>query len=56
MTQKIITAEKNYAGLDDWLSENAIKSVRTEFSKALMCSKTLDVYREILEKYPVKRD
>ena len=35
------------------MAENAIKSVRTEFSKALMCSKTLDVYREILEKHPV---
>ncbi len=38
------------------MAENAIKSVRTEFSKALMCSKTLNVYREILEKYPVRQD
>ena len=38
------------------MAQNAVKSVREEFSKALMCTKTLDVYREILEKYPVRKD
>ena len=38
------------------IADNAVKSVRTEFSKALMCAKTLDVYREILEKHPVRQN
>ena len=35
------------------MAERAVESVRNDFSKARMCAKTLDVYREILEKYPV---
>lgn len=38
------------------MAEKAVESVRSEFSTARMCAKTLDVYREILEKYPVKKD
>lgn len=38
------------------MAEHAVESVRNEFSKVRMCQKTLDVYREILEKYPVKKD
>ncbi|MBO4644040.1 MAG: glycosyltransferase family 4 protein [Alphaproteobacteria bacterium] len=37
------------------IAEKAVESVRTEFSKALMCAKTLDVYREILKKFPVEK-
>jgi glycosyltransferase involved in cell wall biosynthesis len=39
-----------------YMAERAVESVRNEFSKARMCTKTLDVYREILEKYPVQHD
>lgn len=35
--------------------ERAIKSVRDSFSKTKMCEKTLAVYREVVEKYPVER-
>lgn len=38
------------------MTDKAVQSVRNEFSKTLMCTKTLNVYREILEKYPVKKD
>ena len=34
------------------MAQKAVESVRNEFSTARMCAKTLDVYREILEKYP----
>lgn len=37
------------------IAEKATESVRNEFSKTRMCSKTLDVYREILEKHPVSK-
>lgn len=30
------------------MAKNSIERVRSEFSKALMCSKTLDVYAELL--------
>lgn len=33
------------------MAEKAVESVRNDFSKSRMCSKTLDVYREIIEKY-----
>ncbi|MBR1778861.1 MAG: glycosyltransferase family 4 protein [Alphaproteobacteria bacterium] len=37
------------------MTEKAVASVRSEFSKALMCAKTLDVYREILTNYPARK-
>lgn len=33
------------------MAEKSVKSVRNDFSKSRMCAKTLDVYREIIEKY-----
>lgn len=33
------------------MAEKAVESVRNDFSKKRMCSKTLEVYREIIEKY-----
>lgn len=33
------------------MAEKAVESVRNDFSKKRMCSKTLEVYRELIEKY-----
>ncbi len=38
------------------MSQKAVQSVRQEFSKASMCEKTLDVYREIMRLYPVHHE
>ena len=38
-----MTAEERAA-----MAERSVRRVREEFSKALMCSKTLDVYTELL--------
>ena len=35
------------------ITQKAVQSVRNEFSKDSMCAKTLDVYREIMQRYPV---
>ena len=38
------------------MAQNAVDSVRREFSKSLMCSKTLNLYQEILKTHPVKKN
>lgn len=55
LAQKLDAAFSMAAEDKKRMTERAIESVRNEFSKARMCAKTLDVYREILEKYPVKK-
>ena len=54
-------AEKLDAALDmsaadkQTMTQKAVQSVRTDFSKDAMCAKTLDLYREIIQKYPVDK-
>ena len=49
-------AEKLDAALDmsdadkQTMTQKAVQSVRTDFSKEAMCAKTLDLYREIIHK------